>query len=509
MADITAKRGPRDPSEGLSNQGVATQAMLQSMGKEDTYELQKRAKKKSTWESIMGGIGDVINIGKGVMDIANSYEDLQVKDEQIEQAKVSRQVKEIQLAQAKQNLSMRATQNDLALKEYQKGNDFLDSFNSYVEANDFDGATNLALSNPKQAREYQALLQYTANNLEASGDNTHADALRLASSSGNKVKQLNDLYGNRSDPNNSRSANPAQQRKYNNYKASVDAVSDILTNTDNIDTIVKLLGEKSDDMATDLMTKCVFMEASNTANKNLDAKAYGTTMSVDPGTNLSTQQSATGGKNIQYLDITCPAPDNPDDVITGRIVYDADKEVNRPVFTEYGVYKGTETIPAGKAIADIIAQNKEYLKNIGKANKYAPAITTDKVLKEQAKRREDAVVDTSKRSLTEQESKTGISQSSAVSELVKKEVKAPTAKQERFLKSEVRKRVDRIKDLPDPRNQILKKIGFTENDYQKLKGAQKINFLTDALTELASRGKGITKEELSEISETLRSKYDL
>lgn len=508
MADITAKRGPRDPSEGLNSQGIANQAMLQSFAREQQYELQKRAKKKSTWDSIVGGIGDVINIGKGVMDIANSYEDLQVKDEQIKRSELMRQQQELNLEASKQQMGVQSIQNEINLKELKTDNEFVDTVYDYKKNNDDDGLVKYVFSNSKSAAKNSPLVRYLAQQYEKDGNQDVADALYIAAASGNKQQQINSTYGKQSDSTSSKAANPAQQRKYNNYKASVDSVSDILTNTDNIDTVVKLLGGKSNDMAADLMTKCVFMEASNTANKNLDTKAYNTTMSVDPNTNLSTQQPATGGKNIQYLDITCPASDNPDDVVTGRIVYDADKEVTRPVFTANGIYKGTETIPAGTAIADIIAQNKAYLKSIGKANKYAPVITTEKVLKEQASRRESAIVDTPKRPLTEQEVKTGLKSTSFVSDLAKTDVKL-TAKQEKYLKQEIRKRVDRIKDLPDPRSEVLKKAGFTEEDYNKLKGAQKIKFLNELLTELVSRGKDITKEELEELNKSLRSNYDL
>lgn len=384
MVDITSRRGPGNPSEGLTNQGVATQAMLNSMAKEQQYELTKKLNKKSTWDKIVGGVQDVVNIGKGVMNIANSYEELQVKDEQIKRSELTRQQQALNIEASKQQMGVQAIQNEIKLNELKTDNEFVDTVYNYKKNNDDDGLVKYVLENSKSASKpnNSSLVRYLAQQYEKDGNQDVADALYIAVAPGNKQQQITSTYGKKDSPS-SKAANTEQFRKYNNYKAVVDSVSGILTNPDNINTTVKLLGGKSNDMAADLMTKCVFMEASNTANKNLDANLYNTTL--NPNTNLSTQQPATGGKNIQYLDITCQASDDPDNVVTGRIVYDADTKVNRPVFTDRGVYKGTVTISAGEAMAEIIAQNIEYLKRTGKATKYSPAITTEKVLEEQDK----------------------------------------------------------------------------------------------------------------------------
>lgn len=535
MVDITAKRGPRDPSEGLSNQGVATQAMLNSMAREQQYELNKRLNKKSTWDKIVGGVKDVVDIGKGVLDIANSYEDLQVKDEQIKRSELMRQRQELNLEASKQQMGIQSIQNEIKLNELKTDNEFVDTVYNYKKNNDDDGLIKYVLENSKSAAKNSPLVRYLAQQYEKDGNQDAADALYIAAAPGNKQQQINSTYGKPSDSTNSKAANPAQQRKYNNYKASVDSVADILTNTDNIDTIVKLLGGKSNDMATDLMTKCVFMEASNTANKNLDAKAYNTTMSVDPNTNLSTQQPATGGKNIQYLDITCPASDNPDDVVTGRIVYDADKAVTRPVFTNNGVYKGTETIPAGKAISDIIAQNKAYLESIGKANKYAPAITTEKVLEEQDKIIRDKIVaesssptptisavptptttpekDYSDKKIVSSKGKTKIVNKS------KTELKKQDKQNKEALNNLINTQAKFILDNRTPRSNMLKNLDISEEKYDKLGGAIKSNLIqaivrkkhekTDKLSEDEKKTPEAQKKIDNEIKEEIKLEFDL
>ena len=539
MADITSKRGPRDPSEGLSNQGVATQAMLNSMAREQQYELNKRLNKKSTWDKIMGGVKDVVNIGKGVMDIANSYEDLQVIDEQIKRSELMRQKQELNLEASKQQMGIQSLQNEIKLNELKTDNEFVDTVYNYKKNNDDDGLVKYVLENSKSAAKNSPLVRYLAQQYEKDGNQNAADALYIAAAPGNKQQQINSTYGKQSEPTNSKAANPEKYRDYTNYKASVDSVLDILTNTDNIDTVVELLGRKYDDMATDLMTKCVFMEASNTANKNLDTKAYNTTVSVDPDTNLSTQQPATGGKNIQYLDITCPASDNPDDVVTGRIVYDADKEVTRPVFTTSGVYKGTETVPAGKAISDIIAQNKEYLKSIGKANKYAPAITTEKVLEEQDKIIRDKILsesasptptvsdvptttstpiatpekDYSDKKIVSSGGKTKIVNKS------KTELKKQDKQNKEALNNLINTQAKFILDNRTPRSNMLKNLDISEKKYDKLGGAIKSNLIQAIVRKKHEKTAGLSEDEKknpetqkkidNEIKEEIKLEFDL
>lgn len=515
MVDITAKRGPRDPSEGLNSQGIANQAMLNTMAREHQYELQQRAKKKSTWDKIVGGIGDVVNIGKGVMDIANSYEDLQVKDEQIKRSELIRQQQELNLEASKQQMGMQSIQNEVKLKELKSDNEFVDTVYNYKKNNDDDGLVKYVLSNSKPASKNSPLVRYLAQQYEKDGNQDVADALYIAAAPGNKQQHIQSTYGKQSDSNDNK---PANQQKYNDYikyKSSVDSVTDILTNTDNIGTIVKLFGGKSNDMATDLMTKCVSMESSNTANKNLDAQAYNTTMTVDPNTNLSMQQPATGGKNIQYLDITCQASDNPDDVVRGRIVYDADKEVSRPVFNNNGVYKGTETIPAGKAISDIIAQNKEYLQSIGKANKYRPAITTEKVLETQDKIIRDKILsestsptptvssaptpastleaETSDKKIVSSRGKIKIVDKTKTEK--KKELKA----KEEELNNKIMSESKIIMDNSVPRQNVLKNLGIKEETYAKLGPAVKSRLIQAAVRK-KHEGKSLAqiREEISE-----------
>ena len=105
MADITAKRGPIDPNDYVTNQGVATQGQVKGLDRDIRYaETQP-----STWDSVMGGIKDVMEVGKSALNMANSYKNLDVKDtqikvaeEQIEASKLNRQKTELEMENTKQ-----------------------------------------------------------------------------------------------------------------------------------------------------------------------------------------------------------------------------------------------------------------------------------------------------------------------------------------------------------------------------------------------------------------------
>ena len=142
MSDITAKRGPIDPNDYVTNQGVATQGQIKGLDRDIRYaETQP-----STWDSVMGGIDDVVQVGKGVMDIANSYKNLDVKDtqikvaeEQIEASKLNRQKTELEMENTKQTMRMKSIQFDMALQEKREQNNFLTTTSQFLEAKDYDG----------------------------------------------------------------------------------------------------------------------------------------------------------------------------------------------------------------------------------------------------------------------------------------------------------------------------------------------------------------------------------
>jgi hypothetical protein len=531
MVDITAKRGPRDPSEGLTNQGVATQAMLNSMAREQQYELQKRAKKKSTWDSIVGGIKDVVNIGKGVMDIANSYEDLQVKDEQLKAAEVKRQAQELAIEEHKNKLDQQSIQNELKLKDLQTDNDFVDTFNTYVKENDFEGATSYALSHPKQSQKYQALLLNTADYLDENGDTDTADVLRLSTTSGTRLSQLNSKYGNQNGSGNSKKANSVTANDYNIYKSKMDVLTnEVLHDDNNIATIKDLLGGESKDVAQDLMTCAISMNASNTVNKNLDEKDYANSASLNLDTNLSKPTTDTSGKNIQYLDVTCKVGD---EFGTGKIVYDASKRISYPYYNSKGVYVGMADTTVGEAMSDLIAHNKKYLKLIGKGKEYAPAITTRKVLQEQAAIQESNV--DSQRPVTESESKGGIRYSNISNKLIEEnndtnevsknkvtrtkgkirlgektdaELKREEKLNKKQLDDKINQEIRAVQNNSDVREATLSAFGFSEKQYQQLSAADKYRFLLDLNTAIrnAQKDKDISYED---IKVKLMSKYNI
>lgn len=517
MADITAKRGPRDPSEGLTNQGVATQAMLNSMAREQQYELQKRAKKKSTWDKIVGGVKDVVDIGKGVMDIANSYEDLQVKDEQIQCSELMRQQQELSLEASKQRMGVQSIQNDLQLKQLQKDNSFLDTFNTYVQDNDFDGAVRTALENPRQAKAYKELLTYTADQLEKNGDTDRADALRLVASPDNTLKQLTSKYVK--DSESGKAANLPKIVEYNNYKSKVDALAkEILTDDNNIATIKDLLGGESRDVAKDLMTCAINMEASNTVNKNLDGKEYSNSMSLNPDSNLSKPTTDSSGKNIQYLDVTCKVGD---DFGNGKIVYDASRPISYPVYNNRGVYVGMEETTVGKAVADLIAHNKNYLKLIGKDKEYEAVISTDKVMQEQAAIRSSKIESSNPPNNStpkvESESEQIVSdvkvKESGGKIKIGKKTKAEIKKEEKLnsdqLALQIIKEIRAIQNDKDTREKFLQKIGFTEQQYQSLPPAKKYLFLMDLNKAVRSALKTSDTVDVEKIKTEVKAKYNL
>ena len=142
MADITAKRGPIDPNDYVTNQGVATQGQVKGLDRDIRYaETQP-----STWDSVMGGIKDVMKVGESALNMANSYKNLDVKDtqikvaeEQIEASKLNRQKTELEMENTKQQMRMKSISFDMALQEKKEQNNFLTTTSQFLEAKDYDG----------------------------------------------------------------------------------------------------------------------------------------------------------------------------------------------------------------------------------------------------------------------------------------------------------------------------------------------------------------------------------
>ena len=142
MADITAKRGPIDPNDYVTNQGVATQGQIKGLDRDIRYHENQ----PSTWDRVMGGIKDVMAVGESALNMANSYKNLDVKDtqikvaeEQIEASKVNRQKAELEMENIKQQMRMKSISFDMELQEKKEQNNFLTTTSQFLEAKDYDG----------------------------------------------------------------------------------------------------------------------------------------------------------------------------------------------------------------------------------------------------------------------------------------------------------------------------------------------------------------------------------
>lgn len=357
MADITSRRGPVDPSEGLSNQGVATQAMLNSMAKEQQYELTKKLNKKSTWDKIVGGVQDVVNIGKGVMDIANSYEDLQVKEEQIKASEVGRQRSELALEKDKQTLNMQSIQNAMQLREIEEDNKFLDTINEYIKAGDTEGGATYALSHPKLSNKYQSALFHIANQLDKSGDADSADAFRLSASTGDKTLLANLMYGPSSMSVRRNFANPQQYIDYKRYEAKVNALESVFSSADNADKVAKLGLGKSKNLPQDLLSCAMRISTTNTMNENSLRQEWLKGAGVKSIDNIPLPPNSTG-KNVQFLNITCHVDGKGRH--TEQFVFDANSKVLATSITSKGLPGEEKAISIGAAISSLISQHKKF-----------------------------------------------------------------------------------------------------------------------------------------------------
>lgn len=141
MADITAKRGPIDPNDYVNNQGVATQGQVKGLDRDIRYAENQ----PSTWDSVMGGIKDVMDVGKSALDMANSYKNLDVKDtqikvaeEQIEASKLNRQKSELEMENIKQQMHMKSISFDIALQEKKEENEYLNTVMELAANKDVD-----------------------------------------------------------------------------------------------------------------------------------------------------------------------------------------------------------------------------------------------------------------------------------------------------------------------------------------------------------------------------------
>ena len=190
MADITAKRGPIDPNDYVNNQGVATQGQVKGLDRDIRYaETQP-----STWDSVMGGIQDVMKVGESALNMANSYKDLDVKDtqikvaeEQIEASKLNRQKTELEMENTKQTMRMKSIQFDMALQEKKEENEYLNTVMELAANKDVDKLNQFMGEHAKlTVKKYSKLAGALGNHFKGLEGNYNTEILDLFAEMGTK-----------------------------------------------------------------------------------------------------------------------------------------------------------------------------------------------------------------------------------------------------------------------------------------------------------------------------------
>ena len=190
MADITAKRGPIDPNDYVTNQGVATQGQIKGLDRDIRYaETQP-----STWDSVMGGIKDVMDVGKSALSMVNSYKDLDVKDtqikvaeEQIEASKLNRQKTELEMENTKQTMRMKSIEFDMALQEKKEENEYLNTVMELAANKDVDKLNQFMGEHAKlTVKKYSKLAGALGNHFKGLEGNYNTEILDLFAEMGTK-----------------------------------------------------------------------------------------------------------------------------------------------------------------------------------------------------------------------------------------------------------------------------------------------------------------------------------
>lgn len=190
MADITAKRGPIDPNDYVTNQGVATQGQVKGLDRDIRYaETQP-----STWDSVMGGIKDVMDVGKSALSMVNSYKDLDVKDtqikvaeEQIEASKLNRQKTELEMENVKQTMHMKSIEFDMALQEKKEENEYLNTVMELAANKDVDKLNQFMGEHAKlTVKKYSKLAGALGNHFKGLEGNYNTEILDLFAEMGTK-----------------------------------------------------------------------------------------------------------------------------------------------------------------------------------------------------------------------------------------------------------------------------------------------------------------------------------
>ena len=190
MADITAKRGPIDPNDYVNNQGVATQGQVKGLDRDIRYAENQ----PSTWDSVMGGIKDVMDVGKSALNMVNSYKDLDVKDtqikvaeEQIEASKLNRQKTELEMENTKQTMRMKSIQFDMALQEKKEENEYLNTVMELAANKDVDKLNQFMGEHAKlTVKKYSKLAGALGNHFKGLEGNYNTEILDLFAEMGTK-----------------------------------------------------------------------------------------------------------------------------------------------------------------------------------------------------------------------------------------------------------------------------------------------------------------------------------
>lgn len=386
MADITAKRGPIDPNDYVTNQGVATQAQLKGLDRDIRYAENQ----PSTWDRVMGGISDVMKVGESALNMANSYKSLDVKDtqikvaeEQIEASKLNRQKTELDMERVRQTMKYQGIKNDLALQEYRTNNAFVSNFSDAIANYDYDKAVQLSLTDPATASKNSGMLLYVANNLESMGKEAEASQLRMVASQNMSIDQLQKMY---ELPKAGQStALPKQKLDYENFK-NLSSVfqSGILRNglntIEEIDTNPRLT--LSNDIGNELLQNCEIhpmangqqVEAINSILNNMSKKDNGL-QSLDLGDNKNNYQSAQN--NLSYAVVSCIDPKDPNKVVDRILAYDGKAKQQLPKLDKYGNFTGTYETITNDEVVNRLASNQTRAKNARDNLMKAPNTTPD------------------------------------------------------------------------------------------------------------------------------------
>lgn len=266
MADITAKRGPIDPNDYVTNQGVATQGQIKGLDRDIRYHENQ----PSTWDRVMGGIKDVMSVGESALNMANSYKNLDVKDtqikvaeEQIEASKLNRQKTELEMENVKQNMRMRSIQFDMALQEKKEENDYLNTVMELAANKDVDQLNQFMGEHAKlTVTKYSKLAGALGNHFKGLEGNYNTEILDLFAEMGAKdptekaVKQAQvlehlakadkakaetekirseetggmDLFTPMTSSGKSKKANPEMAKQYADFELNLASATNLVSN---------------------------------------------------------------------------------------------------------------------------------------------------------------------------------------------------------------------------------------------------------------------------------------